>query len=370
MTDGSTIYDASARSAVAGPLPTVIQAGPLEDWCGAVMEAVGMSSEDARIMAHVLVETDLMGVDTHGVLKLPMYVKRARQGGSNPRAQLSVVRQSATTARADSEEGFGQVIGWKAMGLAVEKARHHDVGFVSVFNSNTLTAERIYTRRAADAGMIGLCITNGDPQMAPLGGRTKLVGTNPWSVAVPGIRFPVVMDMASTTVAWTKLALAAMKEEPVPGHWALDEEGSPTTDPRRGMEGSVTPLGGHKGYALGVMGEILTGVLGGGRMADEVTNYGIYHQNTGVSYLLAAINIEAFIPLGDFMERVDRYVDLLKTAPRATGVDEILVPGERSHRIREERLRDGIPLHQRLAENLVGLGGEIGIPFPFRDPAP
>jgi LDH2 family malate/lactate/ureidoglycolate dehydrogenase len=124
----------------------------LRAWCGAVLRAVGMTEEDAGIMAHVLVETDLLGVDTHGVLKLPMYVRRAQEGGDNPRAQLRIVQETPTTARADAEAGFGQVAAWKAMGVAMAKAGQHDVGFVSVFNSNTLTAARIYTMRRRRPG--------------------------------------------------------------------------------------------------------------------------------------------------------------------------------------------------------------------------
>ena len=361
---GSGVYDAPGRSADMGPLPETVQAGPLKAWCAAAMEAVGMSAQDAEIMAHVLVESDLRGVDTHGVLKMPLYVKRAKKGGSNPRAYFNIVRQSATTARIDAGAGYGQVIAWKAMGLAMDKARHHDTGVVSVFNSNTLTAERIYTLRAAEAGMIGICLSNADPQMAPFGGTTKMIGTNPWSVAVPGRRFPVVIDMSSTTSPWTRLALAAMKGEAIPEGWALDPEGVPTTDPVRGMEGTLTPLGGHKGYALGMMNELLTGVLGGGRMANEIPNYGVYAENTGVSHLLMAINVEAFLPLELFRDRVDRYVALLTQSPRAPGVEEILVPGERSHRTYLERSEKGIPLHSKLAENLVALGEELGVPFP------
>jgi LDH2 family malate/lactate/ureidoglycolate dehydrogenase len=362
--DHSSIYDAPRRPQRAGPLPDRIDAPALKDWTAAVLHAAGLSSGDAGIMAHVLVETDLMGVDTHGVLKLPMYIRRALAGGSNPGAQLRIVRESATTALADAEGGFGQVMGWKAMELAIEKARRHDVGIVSVTNSNTLTAQRVYTLRAAEAGMIGICVTNADPQMAPVGGRKKLLGTNPWSVAVPGGQFPVVFDQASTTVAWTKLALAAMRGEALPPGWALDEQGSPTTDPQAGMAGSVTPLGGHKGFALAVMAEILTGVLSGGRVADEITNYGTVAANTGVSHLLMAINVEAFQPLESFKLRVDGYVARLVNSPLAEGAAAITVPGMRTWRVRAERQRTGIPLMERLAQNLVALGEVMEIPFP------
>jgi len=357
-------YDLAPARVTGRVLPTVVQAQPLKDWCIAVFEAVGLSHDDAVIMSHVLVETDLLGVDTHGVLKVPMYVRRAREGGDNPRAQFKILRESATTARVDADGGYGQVAGWKAMGLAVDKAAAHDVGFVSVFNSNTLTAARIYTMRAAEKGMIGICVTNGCPVMPPPGGQKRLVGTNPWSIAVPGGDFPVVMDSAVTTVPRTRLALAAMRGEPIPSGWATDAMGNPTTDLAAAINGMLLPMGGHKGYAWGVMADLLTGVLAGDRMANEVTHYGLYHQPTGVSHLLGAIRVDAFIPLEVFRARVAEYVRRLTSSPRTPAAAEILVPGQRSYRTRQQRSQHGIPLHRRLAENLLAVADELSVPFP------
>ncbi len=346
-------------------LPGSVQEDELKSWCSEVLVRIGMSKEDADVMAYVLVETDLMGVDTHGVLKFPMYISRAKAGGDNPKAKLRVLYETPTTARCDGEGGYGQVMGWRAMEMAVRKASENGVGFVSVGNSNTLTANRIYSRYAAENGCIGICITNGTPQMAPPGGTQRLLGTSPWSFAVPGIRFPVVFDMACTVVGWTRMAMMAMRGEmTIPSNWAVTADGEPTTDVTEGMNGLMLPFGGHKGYALSCMAELLTGVLSGGRVADELGFYGNHDENTGVSHFLGAIRIDSFMPLDEFKTRVDQYVQHLKDCPKAKGAGEIYVPGERSFLTSEKRRAEGIPLHVSLAKNLVAVGEETGIPFP------
>lgn len=346
-------------------LPKLVQADALKRWCADVLAGVGVCREDAEVMAYTLVESDLMGVDTHGILKLPMYVSRAKKGGDNPRAKLRVLQETATTARCDGGGGYGQIMGWRAMEMAMEKAEKNGAGFVSVCNSNTLTCCRVYSRLAAEKGYIGICITNGTPQMAPPGGRERLLGTSPWSFAVPGKEFPVMFDMACTVVGWTKMAMMASRgETEVPIDWAVTAQGEPTTDIDQAMNGLMLPFGGHKGYALSVMAELLTGVLSGGRVSDELGYYGNHGENTGVSHLLGAIRIDSMIPLEEFKQRVDDYVRKLKSCPRAEGAGEILVPGERSARMEQERQANGIPLHPSLAKNLVAVGLEMGIPFP------
>lgn len=346
-------------------LPASVQEQELKKWCSEVLVRVGMTREDADVMSYVLVETDLMGVDTHGVLKFPMYISRAQKGGDNPKAKLRVIRETATTALCDGEGGYGQVMGWRAMELAIKKANETGCGFVSVGNSNTLTACRVYSRLAAEHGCIGICITNGTPQMAPPGGTERLLGTSPWSFGVPGKNFPVVFDLACTVVGWTKMAMMAMRGEmTIPGHWAVTANGEPTTNVLDAMNGLMLPFGGHKGYALSCMAELLTGVLSGGRVADELGYYGNHDENTGVSHLLGAIKIDGFMPLDEFEERVDSYVKRLKDCPKAKGAGEIYVPGERSHLTAEKRRMEGIPLHPSLAKNLVAVGENMGVPFP------
>ncbi|WP_195276911.1 Ldh family oxidoreductase [Anaerotruncus rubiinfantis] len=346
-------------------LPASVHEKALKAWCSEILVRVGMSKADADVMAYILVETDLMGVDTHGILKFPMYVSRAQKGGDNPKAKLRVLKDTPTTALCDGEGGYGQVMGWRAMELAVEKANQTGVGFVSVGNSNTLTACRLYSRLAAENGCIGICITNGTPQMPPPGGRQRLLGTSPWSFAVPGKKFPVMFDMACTVVGWTKMAMMLSRgEKMIPGDWAVTADGKPTTDLVEGMNGLMLPFGGHKGYALSCMAELLTGVLSGGRVADELGYYGNHEENTGISHLLGAIKIDSFLPLDEFESRVDKYVRHLKDCPRTEDAGEIYVPGERSFLTAEKRRAEGIPLHPSLARNLVAVGEEMSIPFP------
>jgi len=347
-------------------LPKSVREKDLKEWCTKVLMKEGVSKEDAQVMSYVLVETDLMGVDTHGVLKFPMYVKRAQHGGDNPKAKLRIIKDTPTTALCDGEGGFGQIMGWRAMELAIEKAEKNNVGFVSVRNSNTLTACRIYSKLATDNGYIGICITNGTPQMPPPGGKKRLLGTSPWSFGVPGNNFPVVFDMACTVVGWTKMAMMAMQgETTVPETWAVTEEGKPTTNLMEAMNGLMLPFGGHKGYALSCMAEILTGVLSGGVVSDDLGYYGDHDVNTEMSHFIGAIKIDSFMPLEEFKHRLDKYVTKLKDCPKAEGAGEIYVPGERSYLTAEKRRKEGIPLHPSLAKNLIEVGEDAGIPFPY-----
>ncbi|GAE28278.1 probable malate/L-lactate dehydrogenase [Halalkalibacter wakoensis JCM 9140] len=287
------LYDFPGRENYQVSETIYLSASRLKSWTKEVFMKLTLSEEHATIMSEVLVESDLLGVDTHGTYKIALWVKRLLEKGTNAHAQFQIVHETPTTAVVDAQAGFGQVAGFKAMDLAIRKSDQIGSGFVAVRNSTSLTAARYYALKAANAGKIGIVLTNADPVAAPFGGRTPLFGTNPWCIAVPGDEYPIIMDTATTVANWTKLVVYANEEKEIPGGWALDENGNSTVDPKEAMKGSVLHVGAHKGYMFGLFAEIFSGVLGGGLFLNQVLSYGRFDQPTNTSHFIGAMNVDA-----------------------------------------------------------------------------
>jgi LDH2 family malate/lactate/ureidoglycolate dehydrogenase len=358
------IYDFPGREKFHVEATVNIQAESLKKWTANVMSSVGMSKDDAQIMAEVLVESDLLGVDTHGLYKIGLWVKRALQGGSDPKAEFRIMHEAKTTAAVDAGTGFGQVMGYKGMQLAMEKADQYASGFVTIRNSTSLTAARYYAIQAAKQGKIGLVLTNADPVAAPWGGTTPMLGTNPWCIAVPGEEYPVVMDTASTVTAWTKLVVHANAGKKIPDGWALDANGNPTNDPIEGMNGSVLPMGGHKGFMFGMFADIFSGVLSGGAFLNQTLNYGVVEKPTNTAHFFGAFDVEGFMSLTEFKSRISQVISTLKSSEKAPGVEELRIPGEQTNRTYNERLITGIPINPRRLENMMAISEAQGIQMP------
>ena len=190
------------------------------------------------------------------------------------------------------------------------------------------------------------------------------MGTNPWCIAVPGETYPLVMDTASTVTAWTKLVVYANAGKKIPDGWALDAQGNPTNDPVAAMHGTVLPVGGHKGFMFGLFADILTGVLSGGAYLDQVLNYGHVDKPTKTSHLLAAIQVNAFMPEEEFKQRISDLIQRIKQSEKAPGVEEIRLPGERTHAIYQQRSREGIPLSPRRMQNILAISEKLNIMKP------
>ncbi|WP_209125648.1 Ldh family oxidoreductase [Alkalihalobacillus sp. BA299] len=360
-----TLYDFPGREDFSVTEMTHLSAAHLKEWTKEVFVSIGLSDEHATIMAEVLVETDLLGVDTHGTYKMGLWVKRALNRGSNPKAEFQVVHETHTTAVVDAQAGFGQVMGDLAMDLAMRKSDLFGSGFVVVRNSTSLTAARYYALKAAKAGKIGIVLTNADPVSAPYGGRTPMLGTNPWCIAVPGDEFPIVMDTATTVSNWTKLVVYSNADKSIPDGWALNADGEPTNDPNEAMKGSVLPVGGHKGFMFGLFADILSGVLGGGAFLNQVLSYGHVDKPTNTSHFIGAININGFMPEEEFKKRIHEVVKSLKGSEKAPGVNEIHIPGERTHKIYQERMSKGIPIEPRRMQNMMAISKELNMKIPF-----
>ncbi len=340
----------------------------LRGYTAAILRGAGMSADDAGVAAAVLTTSDARGIESHGVARLPQYVKLIDAGVLDPAAVPTIERESAVTALVDGRNGMGQVAGDVAMRLAIVKARDHDVGVVAVRNSNHFGIAGYYAMLALEHDLIGLALTNSSPLVAPTGGRRAMVGTNPIAVAVPTDNGrPFVLDMATSTVPVGRLEVYARKGLPLRPGWAVDPAGDETLDATAGRAGALLPLGGtvdtggYKGYGLGVLVDLLTGVLAGGLYGPLISGLWDATAPSDLGHFFLALNPAAFGPRDRFHERARDLLRRLKESERAPGVDEILVAGEKELRAVEDARRHGVRLYYTVARALDDLGQRFGL---------
>jgi LDH2 family malate/lactate/ureidoglycolate dehydrogenase len=337
----------------------------LSSFCVAVLDKVGVTRENAEIVAHSLLAANLRGVDTHGITRLPIYVERLQAGLTNGRTQGVVAFETDTTAVYDGQDGLGQVVGTRAMRLAIAKAAAAGIGMVTARNSTHYGTAAYYAMMALGHDMIGVSLTNSPSLMAPWGGRKAFFGTNPLAIAVPaGQEQPFVLDMATSVVARGAIILAAKKGETIPDTWGLNKNGEPTTSAKEANEGALLPLGGHKGFGLAMAIDILTATLAGGPFGPHIGE--LYKNPTkaqGVGHFFGAIRIDRFRPVAEFKADMDAMIREVKTEPLAKGFDKIMVAGEPEHLTERERRERGVPLSDAVVGDLTKLGAEVGVPF-------
>ena len=327
--------------------------------------AMGVADAAADLIADSLVQADLWGHPSHGIMRLFWYGARFASGAMRTDGAVETVSDAGALAVMDAGDGPGQVAALAAMDLAVEKARAHGIGAVSVRNSGHFGTAMYFTRRAAMAGCVGFLATNASPAMAPWGGREKRVGNNPFSWAAPAGRYPPMMlDIANTAVARGKLYAAKARGDAIPEGWAIDADGRATTDPAAGIAGTILPMGGHKGYAISVLMDAVTGVLSGSAFGPGVTGPYMAEGRSGVGHLAVAIDIRAVRPLGDFVSDMERMIDGLRAVPLADSIDRIWYPGEREADSAERLDREGVPLPEAVVEELRSKGAALGVAFP------
>jgi LDH2 family malate/lactate/ureidoglycolate dehydrogenase len=341
---------------VAGVERRLVGAAELERWTRALLEAAGLESQPAAIIAETLVWTSLRGTDSHGVARVPLYVERLRTGVLNGRPRPSVVQRDGAIAVVDGDHGPGQLAAVLATDLSVELAREHGLGLAVVRRSGHYGAAAFYAVRAAEAGLVGMSLTNAEPGVIPYGGIEPALGTNPIAMAAPlggGAIFD--LDMATSQVALNRINNARDEGRPIPEGWGVDEHGESTTDPMKVVAG--VPLGGYKGYALALMVEVLCGVLAGAgaRADDGIRNIGHFH---------LAIDPERTVGRDAFAGVLGGLLDELRAIPPARGFDEVLVAGDPEDRARAQREREGIPIEPALWAKLTALSGELGVSLP------
>jgi len=323
--------------------------------------ALGLSPGDARIFADALVFSELRFHPGHGqgVRRLRRYQERIQGGLVDPGAPLTVVKESPALALLDAHNGIGTVAAAKAMKLAISKAKACGIGHVIVRNSTHYGSSAVHACQALEAGCIGIAYTNAGPEMAPWGAREGAVGTNPWGIAAPtDLGFPAVMDFALTTSGKGMMLWHAREGRKMPLDWALTPAGEVTDDPNAAMNGPLLAIGEYKGYGLAFMTDVLTGVLGGG-------GFGLMPYSDparlDVSHALTAIDIEWFMPLDEFKQRMGEFAQMVKSRKTRPGFSEILIPGEQEARRVARKSAAGVPLDAEVLADLVDLGGTLGV---------
>jgi LDH2 family malate/lactate/ureidoglycolate dehydrogenase len=329
----------------------------------ALLQAAGASASEAAAVASGCVNANLAGHDSHGIIMVPNYMERIKVGHITPGAPMTIVQESPTTTVIDGNWGFGYVVTDKAMRMTIEKARTANVAAATVFRQSHIGRIGAYPLMAAEAGMIGMITADSgrSPKaVAPFGGREARLGTNPISIAVPSdLDGPLYLDMATSAVAVGKISLAAARGEQIPEGWIVDKDGKHTTDPKRFRPGgALLPLGGTEGYkgsGLGVMVEILCGLLTGLGFGVEPTG----RHNDGC--FLAVFNVEAFRPLAQFKREVADFARYLKDTPLSEGSPGVFYPGEMEHRREKERAANGIDVEDATWNALRSLAVEYKV---------
>jgi LDH2 family malate/lactate/ureidoglycolate dehydrogenase len=344
-----------------------IEPDSLIDFATAVYRSAGVPQAEARLVADSLVQADLWGHQSHGVLRTGWYLARLKSGVMKPVTQPSFVVDAGAVAVIDGQDGVGQVLAAYATRDAIRRARAHGVSAIAVRNSNHFGTCMYYSRMAAAEGCVMLLATNGGPAMAPWGGLKKIVGTNPWSVAAPaGRHAPLVMDMANTGVARGKIYLARQRREKIPPGWAINAAGEPTTDPQEAIDGIILPMAGHKGYAIAVVVDMLAGVLSGSSFLSAVSSPYKTDQRSGAGHFMVTINIEAFQPLEDFNARMEKFIGELKSVELAKGQAEVFYPGEIESRNDAGNRKAGLTLPADTLADLEKIARETGCMDSFR----
>jgi L-2-hydroxycarboxylate dehydrogenase (NAD+) len=338
----------------------------LERFVSSVFQKVGVSPGDADLTAKILVDADLRGIDSHGVMNLyGAYIKGIADGTINSKPEIKISWGSPTTASVDGDKGLGFVVGHRAMGECIRMAREYGTGWVTAYNSTHSGAGAYYVLMAAEQDMIGIHFSTGGSTVAAPGGKGRLIGNNVLAFAAPGKNHgPFVLDMAPTMAIANKLHMLQWEGKSMPEGWAIDADGLPITDPNVyfAEEGAILPLGGtaangvHKGFGLLLISDILTGLLSG-------DGGSMFRRKGEHSHVFCALRIDAFPTGGAFKGLMDEMVEKLHETPTVEGVGRIRYPGERGNITYRERSASGIPLRQNVVDDLQKVSEELNLPM-------
>ncbi len=349
----------------------------VESFMKAVFQALGTPEEDAAICADVLITSDLRGIESHGIGRLKYYYDRIKAGVQFTQTRIDVVEETETTAVLDGNHGMGHVIAYRAMRMAMDKARRYGLGAVAVRNSTHFGIAGYYPLMAAREGMVGLTVTNARPAIAPTFGVEPMLGTNPIAFAAPSdMPFPFCFDAATSICQRGKVEVAVRAEKPIPPGWVIDEQGQPLTDAARILhdldagKAALLPLGGageemagYKGYGLAVMVEILSAALAGGVFMKDLL--GRAEDGSRRPYMLGhffqAIDVGHFVPLDVFRHITGQIMRDLQNAVKEPGQERIYVAGEKEHEMEKIVREQGIPVNENLLRELVVMRDELGI---------
>lgn len=349
----------------------------LHEFAAKVFQHFDIPAADARQAADILILSDLHGIDSHGIARLRSYVSMLSIGRINPRPHVRIVRESLSTATVDGDNGLGLVVGPQANAIAMEKANRVGTGWVAVRNSNHFGIAGWYVLEALKRDMIGWAMTNTTKIVAPLWGAEKMLGTNPLAIAFPGCdEPPIVIDMATPAAAFGKIEMAIRTNQPIPDGWAIDRDGHPTTDPHAMVNGgAMRPLGadrehgGHKGYCLGALVDLLCGPLSGANWGPFTPPFTLDHAEPprrvglGIGHFFGAMRIDAFIDPHEFKCQIDDWIRTFRATRPAPGTNGPLIPGDPERLAEAERRATGIPLVPAVIDDLRFVAEQTGVPW-------
>ena len=342
-----------------------VSAPKLHAFCVQALTRVGVGETDARTTADVLVTTDTWGTFTHGTKALRAYIRRLRGGAMLPHGRPAVAGEGPAWAMVDGDSSLGMVSSVFAMRTAMDKAASAGIAFVGLRNNCHYGAAGYYAAMAIERNMIGISMANDIPTVNAPGARGPVLGSNPFGFAAPaGREKPILLDMATSTVAGGKVFAAAALGRTIPGHWLLDALAKPTTDPALfSHAASLTPLGGYKGYGIAFMIETLSAILTGAAVRWHVLSWTFSEPSkpTGHGAAFIAVNVASFIPVEQFKERMDQTIRDIRASEKAEGAHRIYLPGEMEWERREKSLVEGIDLPPDVVTSLRGLAEDLDL---------
>ncbi len=337
----------------------------IHQFCCAILQKLKVPREDAKEVGDCLLQADLRGVDSHGMIRLPVYASRIRKGVVNPRPVPRIVRTSGSTVLFDGDNGLGAVVGSRAMETAIELATNSGISFVGVRRSNHFGIAAFYVQKAVEKGLIGCAASNAPPHMAPFGGRARFLGTNPFAIGIPaGKQAPLIFDASTSVVARGKIIVAAKEGKAIPPGWAIDRDGNPTTDANAALAGSVLPFGGPKGSAISLIIDVLCGVLTGSAFALTLNTLENLEAEQNLGHVFVAMRTDIFLTAKDFASRMNEILQTLKASRPAPNIEQVLAPGEIERQNEERSQKLGVPLLPTVIDQLSALGAELNVSFP------
>jgi len=324
----------------------------------------GLSDKDAQICADCTVKTNLWGVDSHGVLRTSAYINRVLSGAVKAKPEINFLKgKDGPLSLMDGDAGMGYVVGHRAIEAAIAKAKQFGIGMVVVKNSNHFGAASLYTRLAAEEGMLGLVTTNVIPNIGMPGNKKSVTGNNPIAMAAPiGREYPFSLDISMSAVSGGKILLAQKKGEKIPTTWAIDKDGNPTDDPFAGFAGILLPVGMHKGLGMSMFLDIITGVISGGPFLQDIKSmYKHSDVPSETSHMFMVLDPGFFLDESDFGSRMDEWVGMIKGTPMTEEGAEQIIPGEIEYKCEMQRRKDGLPLPSELVKDLEVLAAKLDI---------
>jgi L-2-hydroxycarboxylate dehydrogenase (NAD+) len=352
----------------------------LRDFASQVFMRFGVPEKDAVQASAVLSKADVRGIDSHGVARLRTYVDMFKIGRINPTPNIKIIREKKSVATVDGDRGLGLVVGPKANEIAMDKASKFGSGWVSVCNTNHYGIASYYSLKALERDMIGWSMTNSSKIVVPLWGAERRLGTNPIAIAFPGFKNPpIVIDLATSVVAFGKVEIAERQRKPIPEGWIVDQNGKNSTVPADVYSGGLLPLGGtrelggHKGYCLSSMVDILCCVLSGANWGPFAPPFAIFEEapkesvGKGIGHFFGAMEIDGFEDVDIFKKRIDHWIEVFRNTKPIPGQDAVLIPGDPEYLAELTRTREGIPIIQAVVDDLRKIALETGVTLTVED---